>query len=208
MKKALIAGAASAVLAAMPVMGAFAATQLTGVVDTVTLSIDDACKMEAAAAAGTYNLGTVVAGNAATAKDGTPMTVTCNTAAGWTLTAKATDMTTGANGYTIPYGQYAGGSQSTSVWSAQFALSGDDYTTSTEITTGNNAYATNTILTSGDGVVVAQSKTTNNLKQSTTGVTITPSYIAYVDAHQNAGNYSGTMTYTFVGEAPVQNSGN
>ena len=45
MKKTLIAGAASVALAAMPVLGVFAADTLTPITDTVTVTIDSACSL-------------------------------------------------------------------------------------------------------------------------------------------------------------------
>ena len=51
MKKTIIAGAASLALAAMPVMGVFAATSVT---DTITADVDPSCTFVRTAGEGTY----------------------------------------------------------------------------------------------------------------------------------------------------------
>ena len=201
MKKAIIAGAASAVLASLPVMGAFAAQQ-SSVEDTVQLTISESCKMEADAATKTVNLGTINNSQATNTGTGSAMIVTCNTAAGWSLQATATALTTETTDYSIPHGTYTEGTQSTSVWSAKFALTGDQ--AGVELATGAGEFATNPINAASFEIVASKDGTAGAGDMSTSGVTITPTYIAYADANQGAGSYEGTITYAFVGTAPAQ----
>lgn len=190
MKKAIVAGAASAVLAAMPVVATFAAT-VPSVQDTVKLTISEQCSMEAAAATNEINLGSAAAG-AYGEQTGSVMTITCNKSTGWQVKATATTLTNGTASQDIPFGAY----QTTdSVWSAKLALGGND-TDNATITTGWTDYSATT---ASDTVVTAFVKDT-----AVSGLTITPTYKAYAAANQQAGTYSGTITYTFVDLAPAQ----
>lgn len=199
MKKALIAGAASTVLAAMSVVSTFAA-EVSSVVDDVQLTVSKTCKMEATDSntqASPINLGSLAAGNAYEAKTGTAMTITCNANAGWNLKAKATALSTnngsGKTDYTIPFGAYTEGSQATSVWSAQIALTGNN-TGNATIQNGFGAYNTVSFTDEAtEATIVAQNVT----DKSVSGLVITPSYIAYTAADQAEGTYYGTITYTF-----------
>lgn len=201
MKKAIIAGAASAVLAAMPVVGAFAAQQAS-VTDTVSLTVSSTCKMEASAATGSYNLGTSTVAHEYPSVTGTPMTITCNDQAGWSITATANALTAEGTDQTIPFGAYANDGES--VWSAAIATSGNDTTNAVIADTWDDFSATtanSTTIISADGVTGA--------KKGVSGLVVTPSYKAYGSAHQAAGTYSGTIIYTFVGTANnnTQNNG-
>ena len=193
MKKAIIAAGASAVLAAMPVVGVFAAQQ-ANVTDTVNLTVTSTCKMEADAATGSYNLGSSTVAHEYAAVTGTPMTITCNDQAGWSITATANSLTATGTDQTIPFGAYATNGES--VWSAAIAKSGND-TSNANIATGwddfSAASASSTTIISADGET--------GTKKAVSGLIITPSYKAYGAAHQAAGTYSGTIQYTFVGTA-------
>ena len=224
MKKSIIAaGAASVALAAMPIVGAFAAnTTYTGLTDKVLLEVTKSCQMEAddsldvtvSPNKGTeVDLGEIAAGTAvagSVANDGTEMIITCNSTAGWTLSAQATDMTTNVSGgpnYTIPFGQYAGASQTTSVWSAQIAMTGQGTSPArAQISNGAGAYSTTTVNTTGT-TVIAQNTSDSSVSPAkpygVSGLTITPSYTAYAAADQEAGNYAGTITYTFADLTPA-----
>ena len=101
MKKAIIAGAASAVLAAMPVVGVFAA-DYQSVVDEIQVTVSTTCNMRSsgtvaepgttgATLSATVNPGTLIGtGDNATAWTGTPTTLTynCNDTGGWQITAQ------------------------------------------------------------------------------------------------------------------------
>ena len=182
MKKLAIAGA-SAVLAALPVVGVFAATQST-VTDTVKLTVTQTCQMEADAAAATYDLGSSTVAHAYSEVNGSLMTITCNSLKGWTLKATANALantTTGYTSVTIPFGAYG---TTSSVWSAKVTASGgtvasgwDDYTAAT---------ASDTTIVSGSSV---------------SGITVQPAYKAYAAATQQTGTYQGTIVYTFAENA-------
>ena len=176
MKKLAIAGA-SAIVAALPVVGVFAASQ-TSVVDTVQLTVTKTCAMDADAAAKTINLGSAVAGSEYTEKNGSVLTVTCNGTAGWEISATATSLAGGAGTTAIPFGAYP--NTAVSKWSAKLTATGgtvasgwDDYTAAT---------ASNTVVVSGTQV---------------NAITVTPSYKARTSATQENGSYEGTITYTF-----------
>ena len=202
MKKSIIAaGAASVALAAMPVVGVFAAQQ-SSIIDTVQLTVNESCKMEADSGSKTVNLGSINNSAASNEGTGSVMTVTCNTAAGWSLQATATALSASAGGYSIPHGTYTSGSQTTSVWSAKFALTGDD--AGVDLTSGADEFSTNPINAANFVIVASKDGVgTGAGDQTTSGVTITPKYIAYADANQGAGSYQGTITYAFVGTAPA-----
>ena len=202
MKKSIIAaGAASVALAAMPIVGTFAAT-VASVQDKVTLTVDSACSMDAtvdAAGFNTYSLGTHTPAYEFPAVDGTPMTITCNNINGWNITASATDMSDAAatttTSQTIAFGAYPSAADisagtAASTWSAKVALSGNNVANA-QITTGWADY-TNPAATP----VVAHVSDTTGAK-AVSGLIVTPSYKAYVAADQASATYAGTITYTF-----------
>ena len=176
MKKLAIAGA-SVALAAMPVVGVFAATQ-TSVVDTVQLTVTKTCAMDADAAAKTVNLGSAVAGSEYAEKAGSTLTVTCNGTAGWEITATATSLAGGAGTTAIPFGAYP--STAESKWSAKLTATGGTVATGWDSYAGTTA--SNTVVVSGTQV---------------NAITVTPSYKARTSATQENGTYEGTITYTF-----------
>ncbi|MBQ3348586.1 hypothetical protein IJG90_03670 [Candidatus Saccharibacteria bacterium] len=196
MKKAIIAGAASAVLAAMPVVGVFAAQQAT-VTDTINLTVSKTCMMEASSATGSYNLGTSTVAHEYAAVTGTPMTITCNAQAGWTITATANSLTASGTDQTIPFGAYA--TDGESVWSVSLAKSGND-TANATIATGFDNYSA---ASAAETVVVSANGNTGE-KAAVSGLIITPSYKAFGAAHQAAGTYSGTIVYTFNDLTPAE----
>ena len=188
MKKAIIAGASAAVLAAMPVLGVFADQQAT-VTDTVTLTVSKTCMMEASASTATKDLGTSTVAHEYAAVTGTPMTITCNAQAGWNISATAEAMTASGTADTIPFGAYG---TTSSVWSASIALSGND-TTHAQIANGWSDWTATTA--SSTPIVSATGST--GAKDSVSGLIVTPSYKAYGAANLAAGSYSGTIVYTF-----------
>jgi hypothetical protein len=131
----------------------------------------------------------------------TPMTVVSNAAAGCKLTA-ATDTTDGAlnldhaaagsTDKTIPWGDTTNSNTTTSAWHVQFALGGNN-DTGFEVAapfsddTTTSGYATTT------PVIVAKAKAAGN---TTSGLTLTPSYSVRLHDGLNAGQYAATITYT------------
>lgn len=193
MKKTIIAAGASAVLAAMPVVGTFAAS-VASVQDKVDLTVQSTCTMDATVAEAGFNLvhlGSQAAGNAYGEQNGTPMTITCNEPSGWNITASATAMSDTASpavtSQTIPFGAYA---ETSSIWSAKVTLSGNN-TDNASVTAGWGDY-TNPTATP----VVAHVADTTGAK-AVSGLVVTPSYKAYAAADQAAATYAGTITYTF-----------
>lgn len=183
MKKTLIAGAAATVaMAALPMAGVFAA-----VTDTVQLTVSESCEMSTTgnSTGMTVNLGSQSAGSAFGAANGTPMTITCNDADGWTLSAAVTALSASGVSKTIPFGAYS--EAGNSVWSAAISLDQSGLDTAAAIATGWGNYsatAGGTILSGAANTAVAN-------------LVVTPSYKAYVDAAQPGGTYSGTIQFTF-----------
>ena len=181
MKKAIIAGAASAVLAAMPVAASFALS--TGpLTDSLQLTIEDTCEFirststpHAAGADGGAWSGdtlskTVVAGNTYADLGSSTFHVTCNNTAGFSVTMAAEDLET-TDGDTIPY---AAGAVSTT--SSTYSASKDN----------NTSYLTN------NDIVANASQPT-----AAAGIDFTVTYGAGIKDGQAAGQYSGDIVYTF-----------
>ena len=206
MKKLAIAGASLA-LAAMPVVGVFAAnTTYTSIADKIQLTINKTCQMEASDAlsvqietgsikgtAVTLGGSPAVAGTQFTEVNGTPMTITCNAQAGWTLSADPTALSASGTDQTIPFGAYPASitAHSTpSVWSAKITLGGND-TANAVIASGWDTYGG-----SGSGTILSAGGE-SGAKKAVSGLTVTPSYKGYAAESQAAGSYSGTITYTF-----------
>ncbi len=183
MKKIAIAGA-SAILAALPVVGTFAATQ-TSVTDTVQLTVTKTCSMDAAAATNTINLGSAIAGSTYNEADGSVMTITCNATAGWEIQATTSDLNGPANTTPIPFGNYT--TATGSVWSAMLTATGGTVTSGWADYTAGPA----------NGTVVVSGTQVN-------AITVTPKYKAKTSSIQQDGTYSGTIAYTFQDKTPSQ----
>ena len=189
MKKSLIAASASAVaLAAMPVVGVFAAGTgdvTTTTTDTLTLSVQPGCSIATANNGGSNRSDVEAAfGNVTpsqTATDTTdPIVVTCNGA--WTLTPS------------ISKELSLNGDGTTSVISSSIAggLDGDTSEWALMLTPGTTLAGTN-----GFESYAAVNGTTNvKGNGSVAALSITPSYKVSVAPGQPSGNYSGTVLYT------------
>ncbi len=199
MKKALIAGAASVALAAMPVVGVFA--ESSSMTDWVTLTVNPSCTMTATSnntESSPLSLGSAAgAGSTFGGTDGvagTSMTLSCNNTKGWTLKTTATAMTM-ANGKDINFGAFATGGNS--VWSAQLAVSGTD----SGLVTLTEGWGTFAGTKTGAETTVLTNQTTgttgSEVAKGIYGVTVAPSYKAYVATNQEAGTYKGSITYAF-----------
>ncbi len=199
MKKLAIAGA-SAVLAALPVVGVFAATS-SSFTDTLTVTVPGGCTLEdnSAQNPGTYAdrsfSASVPAGTVGYLNDdgegtqtGTTMKIQCNQSTGtWTVTAVAsTGALAGsgtAAGETIAPGAGTITSGNTSGWSIQSNASGAT----------TNPYASYKAYEVDSGETYSTFLTGS---ASATNVTFNPSYRVYVSPSQKPGNYEGTVTYT------------
>ena len=194
MKKLVIAGA-SVALAAMPVLGAFAATS-SSFTDTLTVGVASGCTLENSnqSAAGDYSVsdrsftkdiatGTVCYLNAdttgaATTTAGT-VTVSCNTqdqAKTWKVSLDVTDLSNGTAAQDITGGAQTSGA--TSGWAIKSNATG---------TTTANPFGS--AYTAAADTEIFLSATANNT------VTFNPSYQVYVGPNQAPGTYTGTAVY-------------
>ena len=169
MKKAIVAGAASVALAAMPIVGVFAADP-EPVVDTITVTVDETCTLTRTTGNGNYTA-TLNAGTVNPSVGSATFTAVCNNATGFNITATPTALT-GA-GEAINY-------------SATTPTAGSGTWTATKTNVAGNIPATGGVLMSATGPTVAA------------GQTETVTYQVSVRSNQAKGDYSGTMTYTLV----------
>ncbi|MBO7718369.1 hypothetical protein J6S37_02650 [Candidatus Saccharibacteria bacterium] len=191
MKKLAIAGASLA-LAAMPVVGVFAATS-TSFQDTITVGVSGGCTLEkTGGTAGDYSTndrtfsGNIPAGNVGyfNATDGTTppsgshITVSCNSSsssAGYVINL-AVDGLTDATAGTISGGNAISGA--TSAWAIQSNATG--------VEDANNPFKAYAAATNGPFLTANAANT----------VTFNPSYRVYIAPTQAAGSYVGHATYT------------
>ncbi|MBQ8156594.1 hypothetical protein IJ101_02295 [Candidatus Saccharibacteria bacterium] len=204
MKKTLIAGAASVALAAMPVVGAFAATS-SQLIDTVNVTVQGGCTIENAAegatpgdytvndrtfsktiAAGTFEeiTGTETEGSVTPAQ---AMKIKCNVAQSdsrkFSITAQGTALTHTDNSTTIPVGTATSGN--TSAWAYTLNYTDDNPTWA------NAPVSQTTVVTSQDA-------------STSTNYSFNPVYRVYVAPGQKPGAYTGTITYTVALDAVQQ----
>ena len=180
MKKVMVAGIAST-LALLPVTGVFAATGTT-VTDTVQVTINSACLITTTNAANTYSA-TMTNGQLKSDFGSTTMTIDCNDAAGWHVTAvgtgaDATDktaMNATGSGTDIATGTATSGD--TSNWAMKVTGTG-----ATGFTTFAAVPASATNVATGSGAV--------------SGGTLTTTYQVFISATQQADTYTGQVTYT------------
>lgn len=189
MKKSLIAaGAASAVLAAMPVLGVFADGDTLTVKDQLTVTVSSSCTMDSVAPAGaTSSTGNEYAASgaagallnfAASGGTATSFTVKCNNANGYTITPTFTDLK--INGLAgaanaaqdIPYA--ASSSAGSKTWTAFY----------TKTTAG--VAGTETAFTASGTAVNGTATMTDSYAFS---------YKVGLGADQAAGTYVGTASY-------------
>ena len=189
MKTAIIAGAASVVLAAMPVMGVFAeggaTTGSSTYTDNLSVKIDTACTFarQAYSTGGVENntthkndqgtwatdtLSATVTNSSLTSLGSSNFKVVCNNTDGYTITVATTGLTSGDN--TIP--------------------NNDTYT---------NAVSGWSPVYSGTKLVGnTETPATVKTVEATTDIdTFEVSYSVGVSSTQQAGTYSGSATYTF-----------
>ena len=180
MKKSLIAGAASLAIAAMPVVGVFAAGEGTvtkTTIDSLSLTIPKGCNIQTDPARSDTEaaFGNVAPGQTAT--DGTSaIVVTCNGA--WTLTPSIkTALTNGtatiASGATALDG-------TVSEWALQL--------TAASLPTGSTNDFSSYAAVNGTNKVVGAA--------ASSALSITPSYKVSVAPGQATGTYGGEVLYT------------
>ena len=170
MKKSIVAGAASLVLAAMPVVGVFAANP-AAVVDTLTVTVNESCTFEHA----TGNSGSFTKSMAAGALDdnfgSSEFTVACNNGKGYTIGAVFTSLTDSGHP-----------SVSAIAYSATTPTAGSGTWTAT--VNSSNIAAT--------GGSIADTST----QDPAAGSTYTVNYTVSTHNDQAQGTYTGTATYT------------
>ncbi|MBR3132088.1 hypothetical protein IKG33_01605 [Candidatus Saccharibacteria bacterium] len=181
MKKIIVAGAAS-VLAFLPTVGAFAATGTT-VTDTIEVTINAACSITATSLTNTYSE-TMTNSQLKSDIGGTSMTIACNDAAGWKVTAvgsgtatNVTQMKATGSGTNIATGTATSGA--TSNWAFKV--------------TGTNASGYTTFK-----AVPSTAATVATSAGAVTGNAITATYQVWISATQQADTYTGKVTYTLV----------
>ncbi|MBQ3263781.1 hypothetical protein IJH06_01580 [Candidatus Saccharibacteria bacterium] len=197
MKKAIIAAGASAVLAAMPIVGVFAADGTLSQTDIVKVTIDSACSLatsgsEVTPEASTYTA-TIANGGHNENIAGSTFTITCNDTGGWQLNAigagTATndvtkmDASTNVDSDDIATGTTLDGSVSN--WAFKIAKGGSDASNIT-ITTGYDNFSA---VPSASTKIAQGTSTSGNS-------TIAATYGVGISATQSAGTYTGKVTYT------------
>lgn len=200
MKKMLIAtGVASLAVAAMPVVGVFAADDLD-VVDTIKVTVDSSCTFRASGDGtldGTYTAhgsnGETVNPSISGGTNVHTFNVFCNNNKGYTVTATAQALTnidnaTPAIADTFAYKNDLSGLTTTSGWHAQFAASTDGVTAAQ-------------LPDAGTGTIITRANSTT----ATAGDAWTATYTAKIGSETKAGNYQGTITYNLVA-TPVSGS--
>ena len=191
MKKLAIVGA-SAVLAAMPVVGAFAATE-GSFKDSITVTVEGGCTLEVSGGtAGDYSSAdrtfsaTILAGTTevltgveSTSTAATAMEVTCNVPTpgqAWAITATADNN-----------GTLVGTQSSSNVIPSGTATSGTTSSFAYSINSGANWYAVPT---------TANAAITSGTTVAGTPTTFNPQYRVYVAPGQAPDTYTGGVTYT------------
>ncbi len=181
MKKLAIVGA-SAALAALPVLGVFAAT--TTIVDNISVGVAESCQIGSDASGATsvsrsfsatnQQPGTLV--TFTDASEATQVAVKCNIAAGYTLTPTFTALTSGSN--SIAYDGTAVAAAGDGEWSASYVL------------THEGTAGSSTLMTSG--TVINGTSTMTDVYNFT--------YNIGLDEDQPTGTYTGTATYLLAGK--------
>ena len=196
MKKLVITGASLA-LAAMPVVGVFAADGNLTTTDTVQVTIDSACSLTATGA-GTYST-TLTNGTASSDLGSTSINIKCNDAGGWMVNAIGANTSTTAGATATDMAPDAAGKTPIATGTT---LDGSVSNWAMKLTAGTGAYAPTIVEGYDDyhavpgaaNTKVASGATTDQ----TTGSTFTTNYKVAVSPTQQQGTYTGKVTYTLV----------
>ena len=182
LKSKIIAGTSIATLAAIAFPVASFATTGTTVTDTVEVTINTACSITSTNLANTYSA-TMTNSQLKSDIGSTSMTVNCNDAAGWHVTAVGsgadasdkTAMNATGSGTDIATGTATSGD--TSNWAMKVTGTG-----ATGFTTFAAVPASATNVATGSGSVA--------------GATLTTTYQVFISVTQQADTYTGQVTYT------------
>lgn len=171
MKKLAIAGASLA-LAAMPVVGVFAADNIS-LEDSLTITVSDNCAFTRESGTGSYTAS--MAPNDLNASVGSSQyKVVCNNAKGYSVGAVFTGLT---GNQTTP---------ETITYSATTPTAGSGTWTAAKTVSAGNIAPSGGVLMSNEGTT------------SASGDTETVTYKVSTTSTQAAGSYTGKATYTFV----------
>ena len=187
-KKLIAASAASLAVAAMPVVGVFAAgsgTPVTTTSDTLTLTVPDGCMLTVPSGRDTAaEFGSVGVNQTATETTGS-FSIGCN--AKWKLTV-AGDTLSGTSGNAQ--------TESATIKSTSGAI--DATISNFKLSLNVSNPGTATVSNSYESLAAIPASAGNALTSddSVTAVTVTPTYKVAVGPGQASGNYSGTVTYT------------
>ena len=191
MKKLVIA-ASSVALAAMPVVGVFAADKDLTQTDTVIVTVDTACSLATSGSsldpASTYRT-TIANGQADTNITGSTFTVTCNDDGGWEMYAYGSGTSTDQSQMTastsaddnISTGTTLDGSVSD--WA--FKVAGANGATI------QGSYGNFSLIPNGETNKVKIAKGTT----TTTTATVSATYGVGISSTQEAGTYTGKVSY-------------
>ena len=195
MKKAIIAGAASAVLAAMPMAGVFAAQATISITDKLSTTVNTACAFTRTGTAGEQSQTGVTSGPSWTNTTGTALgtySVTLNPGANATLgTSSFTAYCNANGGYTV------------TVATPDMATTANDKIefSGEALTAGEGEGWT---LQKRDNSYIAQTGATfmsnQNSTESSNPDTETATYKVYTLTTTEAGTYVGDVVYTFTYE--------
>ena len=180
MKKIAVLGTAG-IFAALPVAGVFAATGTT-VTDSVQVTINSSCLITSTNLANTYS-DTMTNSQLKSNFGSTTMTINCNDAGGWHVTAvgsgadtaNKTAMNAAASGTDIATGTATSGA--TSNWAMKVTGTGASGFTNFAAVPGSA-----TDVASGTGAVA--------------GGSLVTTYQVWISATQQADTYTGQVTYT------------
>ena len=170
MKKSIVAGAASLVLAAMPVVGVFAADP-DAVVDTLTVNVNESCNFTRSAGNGNYTQ-TMSAGALNSSFGSSTFTAACNNGLGYDINAVFTSLAhTENHGAAITYN-------------------------ATTPTAGSGTW---TATVDSSNIAATGGKLgTQSTQDPSGGRTYTVDYTVSTHSDQAQGSYQGTATYTLV----------
>ena len=210
MKKSIIAaGAASVALAAMPILGAFAAD--TPVTDTINAKIGSGCSVTAGGR--TVPTINVIPGNTSTSAAGTSASFVCNNST-WGVTAvgagevpagysagQITDLIATHTGETTTYDRIATGdatSGATSNWAFKVSNLIDATSATSEEIASSKA-----VIAGSYNTFSAVPATATLIVDGKAGanVTMNTQYQVYASVDQAGGDYTGKVTYTIVEDA-------
>ena len=182
MKKTIIAVGVPVFLATVaPGIGAFAATGTT-VTDTVQVTINSSCQITTTNLANSYSA-TMTNGQLKSDIGSTSMSVACNDAAGWHVTAVGS------------------GADSSAKTAMNATGSGTDIATGTATSGATSNWAMKVTGTGASGFTSfakVPSSATNVATGggSVSGVVLTTTYQVWISATQQADTYTGQVTYT------------